>query len=233
MGLQQTSVSKNISSIKLWPIHLKPKPDELLTSWLVRLAMAHAQKLHTFCSLTWYGKPIWNRDIDKSADAEILQVLSSKTGTALERVRMTTLASYEGVLYEKHNRFGPTAWIMPVGVFHRTRKQYGLQYCPRCLSEDRDPYFRRRWRLAFIVMCNEHNLLLCDRCPSCQAPVNFHRNELGNHKKYVTTSLTHCYVCAFDLRQSPIVDKNLNPITPTEIKFTAMLLKACQTVIYN
>jgi TniQ len=219
-------VQKNISSVKLWPVHLKPKPDELLTSWLVRLAMAHAQKLHTFCSIAWPEKPIWNRDIDKAADVEIIQVLSTKTGTPRERVRTTTLAAYEGVLYEKHNRFGPTPWVMPVGVFHRTRKQYGLQYCPHCLSEDGEPYYRRRWRLAFVVLCNEHNRLLRDRCPTCQAPINFHRNELGNHKKRVTVSLVHCYACDFDLRQAPVIDKDSTPISPTEVKFTATLLKA-------
>lgn len=26
---------------KLYPVHLKPKDDELLTSWIVRLALAH------------------------------------------------------------------------------------------------------------------------------------------------------------------------------------------------
>ena len=33
---------------RLWPAHVKPQQDELLSSWLVRLAMAHGVKLHTF-----------------------------------------------------------------------------------------------------------------------------------------------------------------------------------------
>jgi hypothetical protein len=176
--------------------------------------------------MTWYEKSIWNRDIDRSADAEILQVLSNKTGTSLERVQITTLAAYEGVLYEKHNRYGPTPWIMPVGVFHRTRKRYGLQYCPSCLSQAGEPYYRRKWRLAFIIICDEHNMLLRDRCPACQAPINFHRNEMGNHRKYVTDSLVHCYACDFDLRQAPVTDKDSAPVTPTEVQFTTKLLKA-------
>lgn len=216
----------NQVSSHLWPVHIKPKSDELLSSWLVRLAMGHAQKLHTFCSMTWGGESIWNRDIDKSADGEITRVLSIRTGTPRERVLATTLADYEGVLYERHTRFGPIAWIMPVGVFHRTRKQYGLQYCPNCLSEDGEPYYRRRWRLAFIVICDKHNLLLRDRCPACQAPINFHRNELGNSRKYTTTSLVHCHACDFDLRQTPVTEKDSAPVTPSEVQFTATLLKA-------
>jgi hypothetical protein len=49
---------------------------------------------------------------------------------------------------------------------------------------------------------------------------------LGNHKKRVTVSLVHCYACDFDLRQAPVTDKDSTPISPTEVKFTATLLKA-------
>jgi hypothetical protein len=28
---------------KVWPVHLKPQEDELLSSWLTRLALAHGQ----------------------------------------------------------------------------------------------------------------------------------------------------------------------------------------------
>lgn len=185
---------------RVWPAYSKPKDDELLSSWMVRLSMAHGLKLHTFCSLAWPRRAIWNRDIDKSVDEGVLAVLSEKTDTPLERVRGATLSAYEGVLYEKHNPFGNTLWIMPVGVYHRLRRHYGLQFCPRCLTEDREPYFRRRWRLAFVTVCVEHGVLLKDRCPRCGAAVNFHRDELGLRYKYAATSMTLCHACRFDLR---------------------------------
>lgn len=210
---------------KLWPVHLKPKPDELLSSWLVRLSMAHGQKLHTFCSIAWPGKPIWNRDIDKSADAEITNTLSYKTATPIKKVGATTLAAYQGVLYEKHNHFGPTAWIMPVGIYHRTRVQFGLQYCPRCLAEDKEPYFRRKWRLAFVVVCERHCKLLHDRCPHCEAPINFHRDELGNFRKFAPTSMVGCYACGYDLRTSRGDSTGSSPVTRAEVEFTARLLR--------
>lgn len=184
----------------VWPAYSKPKDDELLSSWLVRLSMAHGLKLHTFCSLAWPGKAIWNRDVDKSADEGVLAVLSEKTDTPLERVRGTTLSAYEGVLYEKHNPYGNTLWIMPVGIYHRVRTQYGLQFCPRCLAEDKEPYFRRRWRLAFVTVCVEHGVVLKDRCPRCGEAVNFHRDELGLRNKNAATSMTLCHACRFDLR---------------------------------
>lgn len=209
---------------KLWPAHLKPKQDELLSSWLVRLSMAHGQKLHTFCSIAWPSKAIWNRDVDKSADVEIVKTLSDKTATPTPQVLATTLAAYEGLLYEKHNRFGPTAWIMPIGVYHRTRVQFGLQYCPNCLAEDKEPYFRRKWRLAFMVICEKHHKLLHDRCSQCGAAVNFHRDELGNFGKFAPASMINCYTCGSDLRTTQ-VDNSLILVSRAEVNFTSRLLK--------
>jgi hypothetical protein len=210
-------------SAVLWPAHLKPKDDELLSSWLVRLASAHGMKLHTFCSITWPGKQIWNRDIDKSADAEVAQSLFEKTGTSLKRVCATMLSSYENILYERHNHFGPTSWIMPIGIYHRRRRQFGLQFCPRCLAEDKEPYYRRRWRLAFIIVCERHRILLHDRCPKCEEPINFHRDEMGNYRKFVADSLTLCYACRFDLQT--IKSNIVVSATAEEARFTCILLK--------
>lgn len=208
-----------------WPAFSKPKDDELLSSWLVRLAMSHGLKLHTFCSLTWPGMSIWNRDVDKVAYKDVISMLSQKTGIPVERVKDTTLAAYEGKLYEKHNPFGNTLWIMPVGVYHRTRTQFGLQFCPLCLAEDREPYFRRGWRLAFITLCLEHKVLLSDRCPKCDAAVNFHRDELGDRHKIVAESMTTCFSCGCDLRDVSACPE-LEPVDKSEIDFQRFLTDA-------
>jgi len=213
---------------RLWPAHIKPQPDELLSSWLVRLAMAHASKLHTFCSIIWPRKQIWNRDIDRSADTELLQTLSDKTDTSIERVRATTLAGYESVLFEEHKSLGPAAWIMPIGIYHRTHTKCGQQFCLRCLAEDKEPYYRRKWRLAFIVSCEKHNIPLHDRCPGCCAPINFHRSELGNFKKFAAESLTSCTLCGLDLRTVAELMPPF-PIATPEVRFNANLLSGIET----
>ncbi len=112
---------------------------------------------------------------------------------------------------------------MPIGVYHRTHKQFGLQYCPRCFTEDEDPYYRCKWRLALIVVCEKHHVVLHDRCPKCGEPVNFHRDELGNHRKFVAVSLTLCYSCHFDLRA--VVSKPGFSATFEEAQFTSTLLR--------
>jgi hypothetical protein len=219
-------INKNGLSGKLWPAHIKPKEDELLSSWLVRLTMEHGLKLHTFCSLVWSRrKQIWNRDIDKCADQSILDVLSEKTATPPDDVARTTLAYYQGCLYEKHNPYGNTRWIMPVGVYHRTRRNYGLQFCPRCLAEDKEPYYRCSWRLAFITLCEKHDASLYDRCPQCAAPINFHRNELGDRRKWTPDSIVQCSACRHDLRKLPAALVT-EPIDCRILEFQKTLTKA-------
>lgn len=51
-----------------------------------------------------------------------------------------------------------------------------------------------------MTVCEEHHVQLQDRCPKCGAAINFHRNELGDHRKLVGLSLTLCHVCGLDLR---------------------------------
>ena len=189
---------------RLWPFHLKPLPDELLSSWLVRLATAHRTKLYTFCRLTWPGKDIWNRDIDKSVGEEVLATLVARTATASEVAERTCLRAYEGLLYESHNAYGNTPWIMPVGVYHQIRRRYGLQYCPYCLAEDPVPYFRRNWRLACMAICPRHRIQLHDRCSGCGEPVNFHRGELGRRNKRISDPVTRCPWCGHDLRSTAV-----------------------------
>lgn len=50
--------------------------------------------------------------------------------------------------------------------------------------------------------------MLHDRCPKCSAPVNFHRNELGNRQQIVARSLVLCHSCGFDLRKAANLAKH-------------------------
>jgi hypothetical protein len=171
-----------------------------LSSWVVRLAAQNALKLHTFSQMMWPAVPIWNRDIDNSATDDVLATLALRTGVAPDRVRETTLQSYEGRLFEKHNPRGSTVWLLPLGIYHRTRLRSGTQFCPDCLAYE-TPYYRKSWRLALSVVCLVHNRPLVDRC-ACDAPINFHRGDLGDVGAFqAASSMTVCYRCGFDLRK--------------------------------
>lgn len=128
-----------VANTTLWTIRPKSKPDELLSSWLVRLADCNGLKLQTFCNMMCgRDRAIWNRDIDKLADPGLLAILAKGSGAGPERSFQTTLPAYKNTLYSDHNAYGNTQWIHPLGVYHRLRRGYGVQFCPKCDARERD-----------------------------------------------------------------------------------------------
>lgn len=187
----------------LWPVHPKPYPDELQSSWIVRLARCHGLKVQVFGKEVFKGQlTLWSRDIDRLAPDWLLHELSARTATPLDRVKETTLRSYVGVLYPNIHESWIQRWILPLKVYHSMRRGFPLQYCPHCLAAEPEPYFRKQWRLALLTYCPEHQVMLLDRCPSCGAPVAFHRRELGKNKGRDEAALSQCYQCDFDLRNA-------------------------------
>lgn len=191
------------SEVRLWPMFVYPKKEELLSSWLVRLSRQHGLKVQTFTALTFPGISVWNRDIDKMAPDKMLKVLSEKTLSTTREALQTTLRDYEGRLYLKHNSNGNNKWILPLGVYHRTRRNFGLLFCPQCLKADgNNPYFRKTWRLSFSIICPDCKIYLQDRCPKCESPVVFFRGEMGQRNSNPEKSISICYNCGFDLVES-------------------------------
>ena len=183
--------------MQLWPVHPHPLPDELLSSWMIRLARANGFKVHNFCAL-FFGKDrqIWNRDIDHHAPAWLTDRLAALSGIAPERIRATTLRAFESVLFERFVAAGGNRWILPLGVFHRARRGYGQQFCGQCLAEDREPYLRRAWRLAVVVLCVRHGVMLEDRCQACGRSLAPHRADMVSRAGFPErTDLSRCAYC--------------------------------------
>ena len=182
------------------PMHPQPKQDEILSSWLVRLAFANGFPLHTFySSLLSYKAPIWSRDIDRHPSMELLKVLESHTHKSIIALQALTFSSYEGVLFEQLPMNGDAPWLLPAGVFHRTRLRAGMQFCPLCIQNDPVPYYRRCWRLALYPICGHHNCLMHQSCPFCHSPVIFHRHGIGRSKETPDDALRLCHHCGFYL----------------------------------
>lgn len=189
----------------LWPAHPHPYRDELLSSWLVRVAHANGLKVQSFCRLTFGNeRQVWNRDIDRLAPLWLIEAMATRTGTTIERVWQTTLMAYRGKLFEQEKASGQLKWMLSLQMYHRKRLGHGMQFCPICLSEDVEPYFRRAWRVALYTFCPKHNCMLLDRCPQCGQGVAYHRIELGHPREMSMEPLCICWACSFDYRQSKI-----------------------------
>src|SRR5262249_26619441 len=81
---------------QLLPRHVKPQSDELLSSWLTRVSLAHGLQPRTFGSILWPAKASWTGDIDRRATPEMLSILAQKTATSPRQALATTLRAYEG-----------------------------------------------------------------------------------------------------------------------------------------
>lgn len=129
---------------QLWPIHLKPRQGELLSSWMIRLAHGHGYKTEKMCRML-FGRQhaIWCRDIDRLAPEWVISKMSLVTGASLDRTVQSTLSEYSGIVAEEINSNGNRSWIVPSHIYHRQRTRPGLMYCPICLKRDDDvPFFR-------------------------------------------------------------------------------------------
>jgi hypothetical protein len=179
------------------PILLKPLPDELLSSWIMRYAKSLYTKSHTFCKFILSTENVWNRDIDLNVSDQFIAALSSKTVQSYDNVFKTTLKSYHPNLFVDVQR----KWIIPLGIYHRTRSRAGLMLCPGCLQKDEIPYYRKKWRLSLSVVCPDCGVYLIEECPKCKSPIIFHRLEVGFKEAILNKEICTCYKCAFDFRK--------------------------------
>jgi len=174
----------------------------LFSSWLVRLASGLAIKLQTFSTqVLGLHAGFWTGDIDRQPHLGALDRLCNGTAVSLERARVTGLAAFEGLLWERYQSLGPMEWLTPIGRNGRHHRMHGQQYCRQCLEADALPYFRRRWRLAFNVACEHHGTYLEDACPHCRAPVEFHTGDFGRRLLDFECPITRCGNCGVDFRQ--------------------------------
>ncbi len=183
---------------KVWPVHPKPLQDELLSSWIVRVAQANAIKLQT---LSWmlFGneRSPWNRDIDRSAPPWLLKEVAHHTGTNYWDVFHSTLVTYRQRLYSRRRLSGQLPWVLSVHNYGMQRRGHGQLLCPQCLATDLIPYFRKQWRLALFTYCPIHQVRMVDSCPNCGTSVMHYRGDFGRTIQEARP-MHLCHGCGYD-----------------------------------
>lgn len=177
-------------AIRPWPYQPRPLPDELLSSYMVRLALGMDLKPITFLNTVWgSSRNLLAQDLDNFVPHRVVSRIETGARIDADAVHGMTLASYVGTLLANHNPRGRNPWLLPITIDNNRRRRHGLQYCPICLGTDPVPHFRRRWRVAFVTSCTTHGAMLRDRCPNCDEPVHQH----------AAASPRHCAACGGDL----------------------------------
>jgi len=192
-------------SPRILPAHPQLEYDELLSGWIAALARANRTKVHTLCSSIGGNQhTIWNRDIDRLVPPLLVAELAELTGVAAERIERSSLKYIADCIEHDHHPYGNGTWLLPLGVWHRKRRRYGVQFCSICLRMDSRPYVRRSWRLAYYTECEHHHVLLQDSCPQCGAPFNYFRGELGHRSLRRSPPISLCSNCYCNLAYLPV-----------------------------
>jgi len=145
-----------------WPVVARPEPDERLSSWRHRLAFGNGLPQEGVRTSARSGFPARRSGrLDLALPEIVRDRLVRHTALTPGAVGGMTLAG-----------FGARTLLLPLRADlwpgRRGRRQAAwLQFCPHCLAEDEQPYFRREWRLATTIACARHGSRLLDRCPDC------------------------------------------------------------------
>ena len=167
----------------------EPFEGEIFSSWFARCAYAHKTHPRTFWHLHFpKDKFIYtlSENIDASVSDEILQIISIKTRFGFSKLRNMTMKSYDGFLQEEIISNGNNKFLT------------NYRFCPKCLKEDKIPYFKKEHRVVFSTFCKKHKCYLQDKCSKCQSQISvlkMFNNEL---------SYEYCCNCGFKLANSDV-----------------------------
>lgn len=191
-----------------WQFTVEPYENEILSSWLVRIAQANYTHLYALFSHSDYKRSIYKNDLDLIPySSGFYEWLSQMTDIGIERIRKMSLQTYEGYVQERITQHPKQSWIITMGQF----KAHGYRFCPECLKEH--AYFRKEWRLLLVNVCSHHSVYLSNHCDACDAPIV--PQLIDEH-----STLVSCYRCGYDLRQNHLhyIDLNHEHIAATQQK---------------
>jgi hypothetical protein len=161
----------------LLPFRPKPKEDELLSSWLVRLARGYGMCIDDFLSSTDIGTYIRSFDCDRIRSDGLVNLLHDCTGTDRNAIERTLLNDHIHPLFSDgvQSPSANWAWLIPLGRSGRKLAPIGYQVCRYCLSTG-EPYYRWQWRMAlFLAHCcvlttSSHSHQFLKSHHSCEIP---------------------------------------------------------------
>jgi len=159
-----------------------PLPDELLSSWIARLADHNGLVPRELASKLGLGTGMAWAQVDVAPAPHVVAALAELSGLPERRIADMALPEEYRSTLVLAARDGPSgsqaAWV---------------QFCPDCWGQEAVPYLRRDWRLASTAHCHDHRRTLHDRCSKCHAAI------AGLDQRWLAP-LHSCGQCGRDLK---------------------------------
>lgn len=189
-----------------WTFPVDLLPDESISSYIVRAAIAHGCGPSALASWLWPDWRAWATDIDRGLSDDRLRALTRSAGIDAECFRRAATAQIatqiEGKVPDANKGW---RWILARSAATGKRT---AQFCPACLADDDRPHYRVQWRFAWHTACAKHQTMLLDGCAQCGAAIRPHRlNETARHA-------AQCARCRADYRRFPTP-----PCDPAALRF--------------
>jgi len=197
-----------------WENVFVPYPDELLSSWLTRIAHSYYIAPKELFSKHLSSYKLYLRDLDILAlPPEALRLLSYLTQTSERTITNIQLQTHVlGIIQEFIAQNGKNRWIMPSsGLTDLTKRRSScLRICPICMKEK--SYFPISSKFLFITTCTKHHVYLIDRCPKCSSPIL-------PIKTSPPKKIYDCNRCGFDLRKSRMISASEETVVTTKFLY--------------
>lgn len=166
---------------------------ESLSSWRQRTAWANGYRLFPVTD-----GHLRRSDPDMGLNDRDLEWIAALHDTSKGCCLEMTLAGQTGRFVDRvASRSQPRWWLRC--RYGETDRYHGSMYCPKCLAEDEQPYFRLSWRYAFTTVCVRHGVLLADQCPRCGLPPWPSACAVGDRISPHFTAFDQCPYCDTNL----------------------------------
>lgn len=190
---------------------LRPRPnsDEALSSWRQRASLKNG--------ISFFPRApgeLQRSDTDLKPADLTMSWLANQNDLSVREIEQHTLRALDGKVLRFRGGASVPKWVLPLR-YSRRDSLGGIPFCPLCLSEDKEPYFRLRWRMCLTSVCSKHRVRLaqgCERCKSASWPAASTQARLFRGPCGV---LHECPVCGFDLRATRTVDHELETLPLT------------------
>jgi hypothetical protein len=153
------------------PFAPRPYCDELLSSWLLRVAAANLVSLQELLDgfKDRYGPVLINVPVDYAISDAAVTALAKFCRVAPEKIQALDLrpraAHLSPVLLLRYPQ-DPALFSCPRCSLRRVR----YAYCRLCLAKQSSIHVRWDWSIACLIRCARHRAPLLDGCPACGEP---------------------------------------------------------------
>lgn len=180
---------------------VRPKPleGESLSSWRQRSAWRNGYILFPVTSEKL-------RRVDPDIGLHEAELVWLASGHNVDRSTLVplTLAGQRNVVVRHLAPHSQPSWWLR-GRVAGTNEKTGPMFCPVCLKNDEQPFFRLHWRFAFVASCPIHRVEMLDRCPTCGEAAWPGGAGMSSRLSSTFVAFNQCWACGSDLCQTSAV----------------------------